>query len=137
MRGRRRRRGRYGLHRCAIIIRGTFHRWIRMDNSDPVITCPIQNRCQRKTGKRGNVIENATGTCRENRGMELRFIIPTLAHAAFTIHYIFCCEDYRSVGFERLIVLSVVWRKQRSRAILSMRARRANNRVFPRRLIIR
>jgi len=29
-----------------------------MDNSDPVITCPIQNRCQRRTeGKAGNVIE--------------------------------------------------------------------------------
>jgi len=116
----------YGLHRCAIIIRGTFHRWIRMDNSDPVITCPIQNRCQRKTGKRGNVIENATGLTRVGKtgGMELRFIIPTFAHAAFTIYHISCRKDYQSVGFERLIVLSVVWRKQRSRAILSMRALR-------------
>lgn len=48
------------------------------------------------------------GVCRENRGMELRFIIPTLVLAAFTIHHISCREDYRTVGFERLIVLSVV-----------------------------
>lgn len=49
----------------AIIIRDTSRRWIRMDNSDPVITCPIQNRCQRKTWQeRENVIENAT-VCRE------------------------------------------------------------------------
>lgn len=32
----------------------------------------------------------------------------TCAHVVFTIHHISCREDYRSVGFERLIVLSVV-----------------------------
>lgn len=74
-----------------------------MDNSDPVITCPIQNRCQRKTGKRererqrkrdrkrdrlseeeGRKGARAVGSAcagRENRGMELRFIIPTLARS--------------------------------------------------------
>lgn len=34
--------------RCLIIIRGTSRRWIRIDNSKRVITCPIQNRCQRE-----------------------------------------------------------------------------------------
>lgn len=50
--------------RCLIIIRGTSRRWIRIDNSKRVITCPIQNRCQREkcgwdTGV--DVIENKRG----------------------------------------------------------------------------
>ena len=54
----------WGKRRCVIIIRGTSRRWIRIDNSKRVITCPIQNRCQREkcgwdTGV--DVIENKRG----------------------------------------------------------------------------
>lgn len=58
------RRREWGKRRCVIIIRGTSRRWIRIDNSKRVITCPIQNRCQREkcgwdTGV--DVIENKRG----------------------------------------------------------------------------
>lgn len=40
--------GKYRWTRHAVIIRVTFRRWIRMDNSDRVITCPDTKSMSKK-----------------------------------------------------------------------------------------
>lgn len=76
-------RSRYRLHRCA----NNSRHVPSMDNSDPVITCPIQNRCQGKRGKRGNVIENATGLARVGKTGDAIYYSDTRARCFYDPPY--------------------------------------------------